>query len=106
VKKLPTEFEAFWAVYPRHRAKLEAARAFTAARRLASLAEILAGVTRYQQMKPDYADWCYPATWLRQGRWMDEPDAAPGAVWRCPHDPPCVNTTWCQVVRAKERGEV
>lgn len=51
-------------------------KAYDKARKLATDAEILAGVEQYKKSKPAYADYCHPATWLNQGRWMDEPDTA------------------------------
>lgn len=70
-----TAFEAFWKAYPRHVGKLAAIKAYAKARRLASAADILAGVERYKRLKPAYADFCHPATWLNQGRWLDEADS-------------------------------
>lgn len=78
------DFERFWAAFPRKVGKLAAQRAWMKAVQFATLEEILAGVERYKAMKPAYADWCHPATWLHQGRWMDEPDSAPAIV---PKDP-------------------
>lgn len=68
------EFEDFWLRFPRKTAKLDAMKAYTKARGLASAADILAGVERYIAGKPEYADWCHPATFLNKGRWMDEWD--------------------------------
>lgn len=31
-------------------------------------------------MKPTYADYCHPKTWLHQGRWMDEADPQQDAI--------------------------
>lgn len=67
-----TAFDAFWKTFPCKKAKLAAMKAFIKASKLASIHEILDGVERYKRSKPDYADWCHPATWLNQGRWMDE----------------------------------
>lgn len=69
-----TEFDLFWQRYPRKVAKLDALKAYTGARKMASAADILAGVERYLIGKAAYADWCHPATFLRSGRWMDEAD--------------------------------
>ncbi len=93
-----TEFEQFWERYPRKVGRLVAEEKFRKARKLASLAVILAGVDRYLQHKPAYADWAHPKTWLSQGRWMDEPDRRSGEErrqswdgWqeRCQHVPKC-----------------
>lgn len=103
------DFDAFWKQYPRHIGKLSAQRAYVKARTQASAAEILDGVGRYVTGKPGYADYCYPATWLNAGRWMDEYDTAasgkPTRDW-CEHQPRCHNQSWHQVVVARERGEV
>ena len=69
------EFSEWWSKYPRKVGKLAALKAFVIVRRNgASLEDLLAGITRYVQHKPAYADWCYPVTFLRQGRWMDSYD--------------------------------
>ena len=70
-----SDFDVFWAAYPRRTAKFAAQKAYARARTVASAAEILAGVEAYKRRKPEYADWCHPATFLNQGRWMDEDDA-------------------------------
>jgi hypothetical protein len=68
------EFDAWWAVYPRHVAKLAAQKAFIKARKRATFTELIDGVQRYIKGKPQYADWCHPSTFLSQGRWLDEYD--------------------------------
>lgn len=68
-------FQQFWQVFPRRTAKLAAMKAWDKAVRLDTPENIIAGVERYKRNKPDYADWCHPATFLNQGRWMDEDDA-------------------------------
>ena len=93
------EFEAWWAQYPRKIGKLAAQREYEKARRLAEATELVEGVERYKQSKPDYADWCHPKTWLHQGRWMDEvPTNGNGsrASWSCPHVDRCANRGMCQ----------
>ena len=72
-----SDFDGFWAAYPRRVGKLDALKAYGKARTQASAAEILNGVRRYIANKPTYADWAHPGTWLRAGRWMDEYGAAP-----------------------------
>lgn len=67
-----TDFNLFWQVYPRRVAKLAAVKAFTKARRMATLDAILAGVDRYVRSKPTWQEWAYPASWLNAGRWLDE----------------------------------
>lgn len=66
------EFDQFWRAFPRKTAKLAARKAYDKARKIATAADILAGVDRYRANKPAYADWCHPATFLSQGRWLDE----------------------------------
>jgi len=96
-----SEFDQFWAAYPRKIGKLAAQAAFKRARTQATLVEILDGIARYVKGKPQYADFCHPRTWLTQGRWMDEYGACPTAPsvpdWQdecqrlhggaCDHDP-------------------
>jgi hypothetical protein len=67
-----SDFDEFWAAYPRKVGKLAALRAYRKARSLASADEILDGIAVYREHKPAYADWCHPTTFLNQGRWMDE----------------------------------
>jgi hypothetical protein len=68
------EFAAFWAIYPRHIAKLAAEKAFKKARTKATFAELVDGVKRYIVGKPSYADYAHAASWLNAGRWLDEYD--------------------------------
>ena len=72
-----TRFDEFWAAYPRKVGKIAACKQYDKALKIVSHDEIMDGVRRYLKAKPAYADWCHPATWLCQGRWMDEPDAKP-----------------------------
>lgn len=72
-----SDFDEFWAVYPRKVGKFAAAKAYVRARKHASQEQILAGVDRYLRNRPGYADWCHPTTWLNQGRWLDEADQIP-----------------------------
>jgi hypothetical protein len=72
---LAQDFGVFWQRYPRKVGKLAAEKAFQqVTKNGASLEDLLAGIARYVQHKPAYADWCYPVTFLRQGRWMDSYD--------------------------------
>lgn len=71
-----SDFDAFWEAYPRKVGKLAA---LTAWKRLKPpLAECVAAIARYRQAKPADIDFCHPATWLNQGRWMDEHSTATG----------------------------
>lgn len=106
-----TDFERFWAAFPRRVGKLNAMKAYAKSRKTASAEDILAGVERYIARKPEYADWCHPTTWLNQGRWMDEDDRRElpdrrqesrqtperrtsdpvNPSHKCPHTPPCTD---------------
>jgi hypothetical protein len=68
-----TEFQQFWAAYPRKTAKVLAGRAFDRAIRSTTLPVMLAAVERQKlsdQWRRGFIP--HPATWLRQERWMDE----------------------------------
>jgi hypothetical protein len=93
---LDTEFDTFWQQFPRHVGKLAAKKAYQKARKQASAEDILNGIERYRRAKPAYADWCHPATFLNQGRWMDEDDRAT-VEWVCPHTPSCLGRHACYV---------
>lgn len=72
------DFEEFWSHYPRRVGKLAARRAYERARKSARCDEILAGVMRYRMRMPDEERFRpHPATWLNQGRWMDEETPQP-----------------------------
>ncbi len=96
-----TDFDAFWIAFPRKIGKLAAMKSYDRAKKIASAAIILAGVARYADLKPEYADYCHPATWLNQGRWMDEPDSVPQRADGYGHNPPCQTHSECieRVVR-------
>ncbi|ETW97234.1 MAG: hypothetical protein ETSY1_23490 [Candidatus Entotheonella factor] len=32
----------------------------------------MTGLEQYKRGKPAWQDWAYPATWLREKRWLDE----------------------------------
>ena len=82
------EFQIWWDRYPVKRGKGQAERAFHAARKIASLDELLDGVARYRREKlPDRA-WRYPATWLNGKGWLDEPEPEPAVQRRSSPGPP------------------
>jgi hypothetical protein len=68
------EFLTFWAAYPRRVGKQDAIKAFTKARRLASMEDILAGIETLKRevrgKDPNFTP--HPSTWLNAGRWEDE----------------------------------
>ena len=73
-----TDFDAFWSRYPRRVGKLAAMKAYKKALDIATAEDILAGVELYRANLPE--DICYvahAATWLNQGRWMDEYEPLP-----------------------------
>lgn len=65
-------FGEFWKAFPRRVGKLAALKAWDKALRISEPEEIIAGIQPYIRNKPDYADFCHPATFLNQGRWLDE----------------------------------
>jgi hypothetical protein len=70
---LPSDFDVFWAAYPRRVGKLAAMKAYQRARMIATSQDILAGVELYKiHMPSDLNFIAHPATFLNQGRWMDE----------------------------------
>jgi len=77
--ELEREFEeVFWPQVVRKVAKAAALKAFPKARQKASLAQIMAGLGRYQAgliaAGTDKKFWLHPATFLNGERWADEPD--------------------------------
>lgn len=90
-----TDFDQFWNRFPRRIGKFDAMRAYEKARRLATAAQILDGVDAYVIHKPHWQDFCHPATWLNQGRWLDEWVTTQGLSAECPHDPPCEKRWAC-----------
>lgn len=69
-----TDFERWYAAYPRHVARGAAEKAFPKALKLASLDELIAGAKRYsgEIAGREMRFVCHPATWLNQKRWLDE----------------------------------
>lgn len=73
-KHVADDFEAFYARYPRRVGKPAARRAWLAATRHHPVAEIMAGLARYQ-FSSDPKFQPHPSTWLNGNRWKDvEPD--------------------------------
>jgi hypothetical protein len=70
-----TSFGTWWFAYPHKVGKQDALRAFEAVakRGHVSFEVLMNGLARYVRTKPPDRPWCNPATWLRQGRWDDEP---------------------------------
>ena len=71
---IETPFDLFWNIYPRKTAKIDAKSAFAKALENASAETILEGAKRFADdpyRHPTFTP--YPATWLNQGRWADDP---------------------------------
>lgn len=83
------EFATWYAEYPHKVGKPEALKAFRKARQKVDLQTLLDGLRRYVATKPPDRNYCNPATWLNQERWLDE--EAPVANRNSNHDPtsPC-----------------
>ena len=72
-------FDQFWAAYPRKVGKLAARKAYEKALKLTDADSLLKGATSYAtyvaQKGLEARYICHAATWLNQGRWMDEESA-------------------------------
>lgn len=75
------EFDAFWAIYPRRAdsSKTDALKAFTQALKVASFADIMAGLRHYA-FSDDRTKQPHATTWLNGRRWVIEPDLPPPTV--------------------------
>jgi hypothetical protein len=71
--KSDPEFEDWYSRYPHKVQRGAAEKAFKAARKLASLDELISGLHRYIGHKPEDRQWQNPATWLNGKGWLDEP---------------------------------
>lgn len=76
-----TDFEQFWAAYPRKSGKGAARKAFAKAITKTTIAKMVATLD-WQRRQPQWMeeDGKYvplPTTWLNQERWDDEPFHAP-----------------------------
>lgn len=73
------EFDRWYGGYPNKKAPEAALRAFIAARKKATLDELIAGRDRYaaEVKGQDKHLIKHPATWLNGGCWKDEPDRDP-----------------------------
>jgi hypothetical protein len=71
-----SDFDEFWRLYPRKQAKLDAEKAWKQVTRKYAPAEIIAGLQRNLQsiQAKERQFQKLPAGWLRDGRWMDEPE--------------------------------
>lgn len=73
----PNAFDLWYAGWPNKVGKEAARRKFETIRKSGRVtyAQLVTGVERYIATKPPTRDWCYPATWLNEGRWEDAPAA-------------------------------
>ena len=72
-----SDFDLFWEIYPKRKAKLDALKAWGQTAKIRPSIEELLAAIRQQEQSPEWqkdggAYVPHPATWLRQGRWMDE----------------------------------
>lgn len=70
-------FERFWSAYPRKSGKDDARKAFEKRKPDDALLSSMLAAIAFQRASPQWVKdggqfIPYPATWLRQGRWMDE----------------------------------
>ena len=70
----PTEFDAFWTIYPNKKGKKKAREAFKTACKEASAENITAAISsQTDHLMQNGPEFCpHPTTWLHQGRWEDE----------------------------------
>lgn len=72
---IPAAFWEFWKAYPRKKARADAIKAFRAAVKAASPDVIIEAVKKFP-FSPEEKFQPYPASWLRDQRWLDESPAA------------------------------
>lgn len=66
-------FDQFWEEYPHKVGEAAAETAYAEALKHADHPIIVAGVRQYARTKPPDRQWCNPAKWLAERRWLDEP---------------------------------
>lgn len=74
-KYKPEWFERFWALYPRHTAKKQAARAWDKLKPSRGLCDVMAAAIKAQMSTAQWANpehIPHPSTWLNGARWHDE----------------------------------
>ena len=93
---LRERFAEFWTAYPKKVGKEAAWKSWQKRRPDAELSARIVAAVGEQKAWPQWREENgrfipNPATWLNQGRWQDEGNAAdaPKAPWTCPDDPPC-----------------
>src|SRR3990167_7522795 len=89
-------FETFWAAFPRKVGKLAAQQAWNRLRPdVGQVLETLAWQRETDQWKRGFIP--HPVTWIRQGRWLDEPDTPETTPWTCLHTPHCGSAWQCDL---------
>lgn len=84
-KNLDRDFEMFWSKYPRKVAKTAARNVFRSVMKRTdapTLESLLTAVDKYAKQGLEMKFVAHPATWLRQGRWEDEPEQQPTPATR------------------------
>lgn len=76
----PKTFEVWYGEYPHKVGRAAAEKAYRSALARASPERLLDGLRQYVVSKPPDREWCNPATWLNQHRWLDEPAENTGKV--------------------------
>jgi len=107
----PAAFDRFWAIYPRRVAKRDALKAWIQLAPSADLVDAIMVALGWQVTQPmwlrDGGQYVpYPASWIRSGRWDDEPPppARGGyAPWECPHEPHCKHRPACDFLLMRNR---
>ena len=71
-KEYMCDFDSFWGLYPKKKAKPKALQSYVQARGKTDHQTIMVGLTRYaaEQTDPQYT--AHASTWLNQERWNDE----------------------------------
>lgn len=79
-----SSFETWWFAYPHKVGKQDALKVFEVIAKSGrvSFDRLMNGLAAYQRTKPPDRAWCNPGTWLRQGRWDDEPASETGRTAR------------------------
>ena len=100
----PDDFLAFWSVYPLKRDKKAALAAFKAAKKRATVEEIIDGATRYRD-DPNREDGFtkYAERWLKADCWDDEP--IPARAPQLSRQDEVLRREWARI-NAEESGDV
>lgn len=104
--KVPT-FEDFYAVYPRRKEPVAAKKAWDKAVKLVGAERVMAGAERYANDPnlPEKQFIPYPASWLNNGCWDDDPEPVRVSANRGPERGPATaaaEAMWAQAARRKE----